>query len=472
MSASSGTRAAGMVHGCVIAALAIFVALVPASGTTSARAWTTSARSSAESVLPPPTLARCLSVLHLPCYRPAQLQRAYDLRPLYRRGLNGKGSTIVIVDPFGSPTIGHDLREFDHAFGLPNPPMLRVAQPVGAIPPFNPKNQGMVDKAGETTLDVEWSHAIAPGASILLVETPVQETAAGRGFSQYMAAENYVINHDLGDVISQSFSLPEQNFGRARIARLRSAYRNAERHHVTVVGASNDNGVTGPRSAGGLYAHRVVQWPASDPLVTAVGGTKLHLDASGRRTSPDTVWNDTYDPLISKLTTGSAPPVPWASSGGVSSIFTRPAYQDGVRGIVSDHRGVPDVSMSAAFSGGVMLYETYPGAVAGGWAPVNGGTSEAAPEFAGIVAIADQYARTRLHKGRLGLINSALYRLAHAHASGIVDVTTGNNTVAFSSAPGKTTTVKGYAARRGYDLATGVGTINAARFVPELATAG
>jgi len=156
----------------------------------------------------------------------------------------------------------------------------------------------------------------------------------------------------------------------------------------------------------------------------------------------------------------------------VSMIFSRPSYQDGVRAIVGDRRGVPDVSMSAALSGGVMLYETYPGAVAGGWAPVNGGTSEATPEFAGIIAIADQYARTRLHKRRLGLINPALYRLAHSHAPGIVDVTTGNNTVAFRSASGKTTTVKGYAARRGYDLTTGVGTIDAARFVPELAEAG
>ena len=125
--------------------------------------------------------------------------------------------------------------------------------------------------------------------------------------------------------------------------------------------------------------------------------------------------------------------------------------------------------MSAAFSGGVMLYATYPGAAPRGWQGVSGGTSEATPEFAGIVAIADQYSRTRLHKGRLGLINPALYRLARSHAPGIVDVTRGNNTVAFPTAPGKVTTVKGYAARRGYDLATGVGTINAARFVPELA---
>lgn len=467
MSAVENGRVVGAAAGRVLVVLGV---LALAGGGAEAREISGAGHS--QSVLPPPSLALCLRVQHLPCYRPSQLHRAYDLRALYRKGLNGKGSTIVIVDPFGSPTIGHDLRVFDHTFGLPDPPVLRVLQPVGAVPPFNANNPGMVDKAGETTLDVEWSHAIAPGANILLVETPVQENAAGRGFAQYMAAENYVINHDLGDVISQSFSLPEQNFGRARISRLRYANRNAARHHVTVLAASNDTGVTGPKPTRGLYAHRVVWWPASDPLVTAVGGTQLHLNAAGRRTSPDTVWNDTFNPLISQLTANSRPPVPWASNGGVSVIFKRPAYQDTVRGIVGDRRGVPDISMSAALSGGVMLYATYPGAAPSGWQPVTGGTSEATPEFAGIVAIADQYARTRLHRGRLGLINPALYRLARAHAPGIVDVTRGNNTVAFPSAPGKTTTVKGYAARRGYDLATGAGTVDAAKFVPELARAG
>jgi subtilase family serine protease len=439
------------------AALAVAIAAAPMS-----------ARARPPAVAAPPTLAACLKTYRLPCYSPAQLHAAYHLAPLYRKGLDGKGSTIVIVDPFGSPTIGHDLRMFDRGFHLPDPPVLRVIQPVGPVPRFNPGNPGMVAKAGETTLDVEWSHAIAPGADILLVETPVQESV-GAGFTSYMAAEDYVIDHDLGDVISQSFSLPEQNFGRARIARLRVANVNADRHRVTVLAASNDNGVTGPKPRRGLYAHRVIEWPASDPLVTAVGGTKLHLDAAGRRTSPDTVWNDTYNPLVTEGIFRAPPPLPWASNGGVSVIFKRPAYQNTVRRIVGDRRGVPDVSMSAALSGGVICYATYPGAPPDGWIPITGGTSEATPEFAGIVAIADQYARTRLHTGRLGLINPALYALERRHAPGIVDVTRGNNTVAFPSAPGRITTVRGYRARRGYDLATGVGTIDAARFVPELA---
>src|SRR5436309_1035304 len=84
---------------------------------------------------PPPTMAQCLSSSGLPCYSPAQLQKAYGLRSLYRRGLDGSGSTIVIVDPFGSPTIGKDVATFDAAFGLPDPPTLRVLQPVGTVPP-------------------------------------------------------------------------------------------------------------------------------------------------------------------------------------------------------------------------------------------------------------------------------------------------------------------------------------------------
>ena len=97
-----------------------------------------------------------------PATRRRQIQRAYDLPALYARGLDGRGRTIVIVDSFGSPTIRHDLRVFDTAFGLPGPPSLRVLQPVGHVPPYNAKNPDMVDAAGETTTDVEAAHAIAP----------------------------------------------------------------------------------------------------------------------------------------------------------------------------------------------------------------------------------------------------------------------------------------------------------------------
>ncbi len=197
----------------------------------------------------------------------------------------------------------------------------------------------MVDSASETTTDVEAAHAMAPGASILLVETPVAETLTGGGFPQLVAAENYVVTHDLGDVISQSFGIPEQNFpGRAAILRLRYAYLDADRHHVTVLAAANDFGVTGPARSGGLFRTQpVVDWPASDPLVTGVGGTRLRLTAGGSRLSPDSAWNESGNPVVARYA--------GASSGGASAIFTRPAYQDPVRTVVGNRRGVPDVAL-------------------------------------------------------------------------------------------------------------------------------
>jgi len=421
----------------------------------------------------PPTSAQCVARTGLQCYSPTQMQRAYGLRSLYRRGFDGRGRTIIIVDPYGSPTIGSDLAYFDRKTGLPAPPHFRVIAPEGPIPPFpviNPKrlttyDRERIDKAAETTGDVELAHEIAPGANILLVVTPVTETVKGGGFAAMMAAEQYVFAHDMGDVVSQSFSLPEQNFGRAAITRLRYAYRTAYNDHVSVFGATNDNGVSGA-SSNGLYRHRVVQWPASDPLVTGVGGTNIHLSAAGNRITPDTAWNDTWNPFAIDATLGCvAPPYPWASSGGLSTIFKRPAYQDAVRNLVGTRRGLPDISMNAAFSDGVLVYSSWQGA--GVWIEGGGGTSAATPEFAALVAIADQMA----HK-RLGLINPYLYELERRHAPGIADITKGTNTVSFHenqrNDTGPIITVKGYNARRGYDLVSGVGTPNAALLVPEL----
>ena len=208
------------------------------------------------------------------------------------------------------------------------------------------------------------------------------------------------------------------------------------------------------------YLFPVTAWPDSDPLVTGVGGTQLHFNAQGQPTAP-TVWNDTYNKATNEFAEGNAGPNPLAGGGGKSILFSRPWYQNGVRNVVGNSRGVPDISMSASCNGSVDTYSTFGGAPAG-WSP-SCGTSEATPLFAGIVALADQVAGHSL-----GLINPALYQLSAEGAPGIVDVVSGNNTVSFSQG-GHEHTVRGFNARPGYDLASGVGTVNAEYFVRELA---
>ncbi len=173
------------------------------------------------------------------------------------------------------------------------------------------------------------------------------------------------------------------------------------------------------------------------------------------------MWNDTYNQAANEFADGSPGPNPLAGGGGRSIIFTRPSYQNGVKNVVGNRRGVPDVSMSAACNGSVDTYQSFGGAPAG-WSP-SCGTSEATPLFAGIVALADQVAGHSL-----GLINPALYKLSAQKARGIVDVTAGSNAVSFMQG-GHLRTVRGYTARTGYDLASGVGTVDAQYFVPELA---
>jgi subtilase family serine protease len=453
-----------------IATLAVALLVLPlgpaATGTTAVKPHPFIAAEVLRDALPdPPDTAFCRQNLGLACYRPAQIQKAYDLQPLLSRGLNGAGRTIVIVVPFGSPTIQHDLHVFDKTFGLPNPPSVSIIQPVGPVPPFDPNGFGGDEAiwAAETTLDVEWSHVMAPGANILLVETPTDETEGVQGFPEIVAAENYVIDHNLGDVISQSFGATEQTFpNKPALLQLRSAFKKARQHHVTVLASSGDQGATDPKlDQSCCFPSRVTVWPSADPLVTSVGGTQLHLDGAGSRLAPDTVWNDGCD--------RSATACLGATGGGNSAVFARPAFQDDVHAVVGERRGTPDISLNAAQDGAVVVYFTFirPDSP---W-HIASGTSEASPLFAGVVAIADQVAGQRL-----GWLNPRLYRLNNENA-GIVDVTRGDNTFTFCSSDPSTcgtraevdTTVVGYAATRGYDLASGLGTIDAARLVHALA---
>ena len=373
---------------------------------------------------------------------PRQVRAAYDTGPLLTRSVTGKGQTIVIVDSFGSPTIAADLAHFDRHYGLASPPSFRIIQPAGRVPRYH-ATDSRTGWAAETTLDVEWAHVLAPGARILLVETPTAENEGTTGFPQIVTAEKYVLRHHLGQVISQSFAATEQTFpSRPALLRLRGAYQLAASDHVPVLAASGDEGATGFKfEMTDLYTHRAVSWPATDPLVTAVGGTRLFLRANGSRRQADVAWAD--------------------SGGGRSLFFARPAYQNGVRAVTGSQRGVPDVSMDASCASPVSVYGSF-GGNDGPWSTICG-TSVATPMLAGLVALASQVAGHRL-----GEINRALYAMAAAHDRGIFDIRAGNNTQTFFQ-DGQQFTVPGFGARAGYDLVSGVGSVNAAYFVPELA---
>jgi subtilase family serine protease len=502
-----GSRALILVRGAAMAAIATLgagssaalapvsvAAVAPAAAAVQVVPFATGHILAAGHMAQPPTTAECETDFGIACYQPFQLQRAYDLAPLFSKGIEGQGETIVIVDAFGSPSIASDLQTFDAQEGLPNPPSFRVITPEGPIT-TNPSNctssfsptgpdlcsdyYGWTD---ETSLDVEWSHVMAPKANILLVETPKTETEGIYGFPQIVAAENYVVDHHLGDVITQSFGANESTFtSPGQIYSLRSAYINAARHGVTVLAASGDQGSTdyvcdpssgcaNPNNLICCQPTRAIDWPSSDPLVTAVGGTQLHLNAKGRRTAPDSVWDD-----LSSTVGVTGPVYTWgASGGGHSAVFPRPRFQNGVAGLVGNSRGTPDIAMSAAVNGAVDFYDTTDPSVAG-WGIV-GGTSEASPLFSGIVALADQVAGHSL-----GYLNPALYAMAQSGGRhGIVPISQGGNTFTFCIAADTESndscasssdlvTVPGFNANGYYNDATGWGTVNAAAFVPALA---
>jgi len=450
----------------------------------------------------PPSQAQCNSAGRR-CFTPQSIRAAYNVNPLYGRGFTGAGKTIAIVDSFGSDTITHDLHVFDQAFGLP--PMcgeesvtcaagmptfstLSVqGSPATKAPPPKSNGNGQQDKSAwalEVSLDVETAHAIAPGANILLVTTPSAETLGVQGFPLMMNAEQYVVDHHLADVISQSFASAEGAFGSANsLQNLRHAFVSAAQNGVTVLGAAGDTGTANAKKTpvhteGSTLPGQTVEWPASDPLVTGVGGTALCTDATA--TSGGRVADNVSAPPACQGITQAE--IVWgelsrgiATGGGFSSVFTRPTYQDvlptGSTAIATGSRGVPDIAFQGSPRTGDLVYISLPNdgnsglLCAGvpcstGWYDI-GGTSLSTPQWAGLVAIADQ-----INGGGLGLINPALYKIATdpaKYASDYFDITEGNN----QADP----TIPGFFASPGWDPATGLGTPNAANLLPDLVAA-
>jgi subtilase family serine protease len=381
----------------------------------------------------PPTFS-CQVTVPAGCYGPAQIRAAYGVDKLAAKGLTGAGRSIVIVDAFQSPTIAHDLATFDQLFELPDPVFNQIA-PDG-LTPFDQADGNMVGWAGEITLDVEWAHAVAPGAKIVLVLSKSNDDA------DILSATRYAVDHNLGDVISQSFGENESCVDPKIARQQHQLFEKATRKGITLLASSGDQGSAQLDCAGENFV-KAVSSPATDPLVTAVGGTRLVADGVTGAYQSESVWNE--------------PDFASAGGGGFSVEFGKPIYQ--VLANRGHGRGVPDVAYNAAIIGGVLAVWSSSG-FGDDLVFRFGGTSAGSPQWAGLVALTNQAAH-----GRVGFLNPTLYALGFSPASNQLfhDVTVGDNTFHGD------TDIAGFSAARGWDAASGLGSPKAAALVPLLA---
>jgi subtilase family serine protease len=325
------------------------------------------------------------------CYSPQQMRTAYGVDKLINQGFDGRGRTIVIIDAFQNPSMLDDLATFDAVFGLPDPVFNQVA-PFG-LTPFDKTDPNMVGWSGEIALDVEWSHAIAPGAKILLVLAKSNDDA------DILKATKWAVDHNVGDVISQSFGESEDCVDPAINTAQHKVFQDAVRKGITLFASAGDEGSAEPSCDGNGWV-KDASSPANDPLVTGVGGTELFamtdqvcFDASDnvvpcppQHPAPgaydhEVVWDELdQDPVVGPLGGDLA------GGGGFSDKYRRPDFQDGINGIPRNLRGVPDVSYSGSINHGVLAAWDVTGD--GGFF-IFGGTSAGSPQWAGLVAIGD-----------------------------------------------------------------------------------
>jgi subtilase family serine protease len=487
------------------------IAVVLIVGTAAALAQTLRpAASSALSELGLPGLPQPTNLFSdfLHAYTPADICAAYGVDALHAEGWTGQGQTIVIVDSYGSPTALQDLQIFSTTFGLPAPD-LTIIYPDGQ-PTLNSN-----DKLGwtlETSLDLQWAHAIAPDAKLVLVAANPAETEGVQGFPSIFKGIQYAISNYPGSPISQSIDVTEQSFSGAstlraadliQMGRFEAIYQQAIAAGCTPLACSGDAGTANPVKQGSqngagakssdFYPYPTVCWPASSPSVTAVGGTWLqyhwrwdpqatlaavlalgdpHPFADGQPlafawmdwdlTSDQTesVYRDDFEFFPNSGLANS-------TGGGLSAVFPTPSWQTNLpASLTQGARALPDLSWSASDDGGVLVYST----AGGGWDDVSG-TSCGTPQIAGLVAIANQM-RASMGKGPIGHLAPKLYQLPAADFNDIVPQTfgSGNNAVTVGDNFRYGSTVPGLPATVGYDLATGLGSPKAYNLVHDLAT--
>jgi subtilase family serine protease len=353
----------------------------------------------------------------LRCYTPQQMVNAYGWSQFKNRG---KGETVVIIDAFQSPSLSEDLQAEDAEFGLA-PPNLEVIAPQG-LTTFNPDSADQQSWAGEITLDVNSVHIYAPQAHIILVLAKSDQDV------DLTAALKFAVDNDLGNAISQSFGEAEECVAPTIVKEDNRLYKQAAHEGISVFASTGDNGAAQP-TCNGKHLVLSAGYPATDPGVTAVGGTNLFLSPSGKWLA-EVAWNDGFG----------------ESGGGISTLFAAPGFQ---HALGAPARVVPDVAYNAGVNGGLIV------AFEGNFY-LFGGTSAGSPAWASLAVDADQVAGHPL-----GLLNGAIYRLAQSkrYTSYFHDITIGTNRES----------VGGYLAGSGYDLVTGWGTPEIANLIPALA---
>lgn len=427
-----------------------------------------------------------------PCgYQPSEVQTAYGMPALYSAGLDGTGETVVITDAYGDPTIAGDAEVFSQIYGLPDltPDNFQVLRAPGAInnPANNPKfDGGSPNWSTEISLDVEWVHAMAPGAKIVLVIGP-------NNGSDLDEAVNYAVVHHFGNTISNSWSGVEGFGNPARLGRDERILEQAAAVGIDVNFSSGDEGDDVEFVTGSFAS---VGYPGSSPNATGVGGTSLFLNPDNTM-SFQTGWGTNITRLANPDGTPVVPPLnsaplgfQFGAGGGASLTFAKPDFQAGVPG---NTRQEPDISMNADPFTGVEIIQTVGGQLSVG---VIGGTSLACPTFSAIMAIAAQKAGHGLGQAAplvynlpAGAINDVTAVSSPNNVTGVINgnpvsadslaAPLGNTTSYFSALYNSPSshrwdvitfgTDSSLTVGPGYDNVTGVGTPNGANFVNAIA---
>jgi kumamolisin len=385
------------------------------------------------------TAAGCPAAIADRGFTPNQYLTAYDYAPLQAEGLTGQGERIALIEIDGFRY--SDLQTFAACFSLPVP----------SISAYGVGIKHLLSPGGETTLDLELLDAAAPGlAGIDVYESRSRASDVLRSLTAPLQNRGRV-----PDIISASLGTCEAalklEIGISGARSAEGALALAAASGISVLASSGDAGSSSCIGQDGPLHMLSVSFPASSPYVTGVGATNVQL-TSANQIASQTVWNDAPENLS-------------AGGGGLSVLFPRPSYQDGL--VARNHRGVPDVSLLGDVLPGYDIFCTSPDCLAGSETPwiAVGGTSAAAPLFAGGLALIDGALRAQ-HKQNLGLTNSLLYRvdLGSGSTGVISDVTTNDNDLGRYLPSGDGRALGCCSAGPGYDLASGLGSVDLGRF--------